>query len=139
MSGKLLELIEGAISRRSFVRKVSAVTTAFVSGVLFPGNPARASGGYKEACCSLCFNPIFCVYTNCTCEWGWNCCHGLVGGCQPDPKKYRCYECIETPMGGCVDNPCQAHWECGAKAQCPGVKCSKVVPIPGETCPGQPC
>jgi len=143
MSAKLLRLIEDVISRRTFLQKFSAATTAFVSGVLFAPDPSHATPLVKVLCCKLCHAPGTCSYSGCTCEWAWNCCQDKQGGCQPDPQKYRCFECIETPIPPCAQNAggfCWGDPDCGLKAQCPGVKCSKIQPIPGNlTCPGMPC
>lgn len=140
MSSRIVEFIEDAISRRAFVQRVSAATAAFISGVLFAPESGHANPVYAIQCCSLCRLPITCSYHDCTCEWSWTCCHP-PSGCVPNNRMWKCHECIETPMAPCSNDPvpCNLLQACGKKAQCPGVKCSKVTVVQGKTCPGTPC
>lgn len=112
MPRKLLQLVESALDRRAFLRKVTTIAGALVAGVVGAPRPAYACYG----CCGLCLDPGGgCSFTNCACTWNWKC--PDYGTC----RFYRCYECFENPVSPC-DQPCYNDPHCGIT--CVGVKCS---------------
>lgn len=131
MSQKIANIIEDAIGRRAFLRQLSAATTAFISAVFFGPGLAEASGTVKVGCCDLCKHPSTCSYSGCTCQWRWQCCRTC------HPQRWSCEECIQTPISPC-GLPCQSDPDCGTKAQCAGVKCSRRVVVAND-CPGPFC
>lgn len=102
MSEKLLESLEQAADRRSFLGRTAAAAAALVVGVLGLSTPAQA---VPVQCCSLCFSPSTC--SNCACWWSWVCCVGTA-----QCPCYSCKECF-NPGYACAYT-------------CTGVKCSSI-------------
>jgi hypothetical protein len=79
MSEKLADRIAAAVGRRGFMATLSAASAAFVLGVFKPQNvkagvqglPQCGPGTFPVGACCLAFDPRFCTYGDCGCEWVW--------------------------------------------------------------------
>lgn len=136
MSRKVFEIIEDTMNRRVLLQRMAAALSALLVGVLGAPKLAYATT-FQENCCQLCKNPASCSYSGCTCEWSWMCCFP-PNPCVQDWRKFKCHECIQTPINPCK-LPCWNDADCGNYAQCPGVKCSKSTVVQGASCPGVLC
>ena len=86
--------VERAISRRTFLQRLTTMAGAFVAGVFGAPKLAYACVG----CCNLCVVPSTCTFNQsiCTCVWGWVC-EGR------DCYKWLCKEClVGTLPRGCT-------------------------------------
>jgi hypothetical protein len=102
MKKSVVETIERALDRRKFVKKVAAVTGAFITGVLVA--PKRAAAKAPDYCCNLVFTPGDPPWpTTCACTWCWVCKEPI------DCFKYKCKECIQSFPGACTPQICLCH------------------------------
>ena len=101
MKRTLVEAIERAVGRRSFLKRTALVSGAFIGGLLGASNKAAAGGG---PCCGLCKpsgNPPW--PQNCACAWCWVCKDAI------NCLKYKCKECIQGFGGACTPSLCRCH------------------------------
>jgi hypothetical protein len=124
MAGSIVDIIETALGRRDFLRKVTNVTGAFIGGLF--GAPQLAYACYE--CCGLCKDPSTCTWnpSSCACVWCWV--------CKDSCNYWKCSECIITPFRPPCDASICKCWSTNKVDACrycdPNfVTCSRVTPF----------
>jgi hypothetical protein len=121
---KLVEKLTEVVSRRSMLKRLSAVTATFLLGVFSFSKVVEAAcptGLYQLLCCCLCKNPGTCTYENCACEWDWECPWRIGQNCYD----ILCRECFIEPT------PCN-----GSQSACSNAKCSLTQVLSVRICEG---
>jgi hypothetical protein len=103
LEDQLIEKVESDGTRRAFVGRAAMAAGALVASLFGFAKPVQAV--VRVGCCTLCYQPGSCSFTNCGCVWSWGC-------CSTDQRFRYCRECFR-PGGPCT-------------LTCSNVKCSRV-------------